>query len=89
MRWRWWWWGLWYIYLLAQSPKGRQRGVGVRNTGMRGSKGGGAGQDMSYMNERRVDELDPEWRTKTGRRVMKCKHALSCHVRAIGLEFYN
>ena len=34
-------------------------------------------------------ELDPDWRTKTGRRVMKCKHALSCHVRAIGLEFYN
>lgn len=49
----------------------------------------GAGQDMSYMNERTGDELDPDWRTETGRRVMKCKHALSCHVRAIGLEFYN
>lgn len=33
-----------------------------------GSKGGGAGQHMSYMNERRGDELDPDWRTKTGRR---------------------
>lgn len=53
------------------------------------STGGGAGQYMLGINDRRGDELDPDCRTKRGRRVMKCKHALSCQVRAIGLEFYN
>lgn len=80
--------GVMLFYLLAQSTGSRRGGVRVRNKEMRGQReeerdsvchnewgGGGA--------------LDPDWRTKTGRRVMKCKHALSCHVRAIGLEFYN
>lgn len=47
------------------------------------------GQCRSLMNVRHRMNLTPDGRTQAGRRVMKCKHALSCHVKAIGLEFYN
>ena len=44
-----------FLYLLAQSPGGRQGGVGVTGEiqGSKGGGGGGGGQCMTEMNEKR------------------------------------